>query len=156
MYKLFLIFFLLSINLIYCQKEENMNKAYVEVFGKCFKELESIEGTINIFPLNKNVKFCSLYQCVSRFEYAVGQKDIQEKILKRAIEITNLLYNEGTPIHLLLGAGSSGEEYVNNESLSDDNNLVYISIAECIFSQSLLEIQEAVNKETTRLLNSKK
>jgi hypothetical protein len=157
MNRTFLIFFLLCFCQVFCQdkSDENYQKAISEVFGKCFKDLNPIEGTINVIPVNKNVKFCSLYQCVSRIGYTSKNEEIEQAILKRAVQITTLLYNEGTPIFLISGMGSFGEAAEKNQNLNDDNNLVYIDIAECITSESLEKIKNIVNKQTLKLINTK-
>jgi len=137
------------------KSDENYQKAEVEIFGKCFKNLKPIEGTNDILPTKKDIPFCSLYQCVSRIGYAENNKQIEESIVKRAIDITTLLYNEGTPIYLMIGMDSFGEAEEKNQSLTDDHNLVYISIAACISTPSLNKIQKAVNKQTLELINKK-
>ena len=157
MKKIFLAFLILFLNQVFCQDktDENFNKAYVEVFGKCFEDLKPIEGTKEILPSKKNISFCSLYQCVTRIEYAENNKDIGEKILKRAIEITIRLYNAGTPIYLLSGMDSSGTAFAENKNLTDDNNLVYIAVAECITSDSIEKIKDIINNETLKLIHKK-
>lgn len=157
MNKIFLILFLFCLNQTFCQdkNDEPLDNIYVKVFGKCFKNLKPIEEAKNIISL-KSVSFCTLYQCVAGVEYTEEKKDIQEAILNRALEITTLLYNEGTPIYLTSGMDSSNEAEKKNQNITDDNNLVYISIGECIVSRSLIKIQEAVNKETMKLINNYK
>jgi hypothetical protein len=157
MKKIFLVLFLFSLNQTFCQNidDENSKKAYAEVYGKCFKDLKPIEGTKDILPSKKDISFCSLYQCVSRIGYAEGNKNTQKAILKRAIEITTLLYKQGTPIYLLSGMDSSGTEIVENKNLTDDNNLIYIAVAECLTSQSLEKIKDIVNEQTMKLINKK-
>ena len=157
MKRIFPIFFIFYIHQALCQNttEENSQKVLIEVYGKCFKNLKSIEGTKAILPIKKDTPFCSLYQCVSRIEYAENEKAIEEKIVKRAIEITTLLYHEGTPVYLMIGMGSFGEAEEKNQNLADDNKLFYISIAECISSLSLNKIQEAVNEQTLKLISKK-
>ena len=157
MKKIFLVLFLFSLNQTFCQdiSDENSEKAIIEIFGKCFKDLKPIEGTKDILPQKKDVSFCSLYQCISRIGYTEGNKNSYEAILKRAFDITTLLYNEGTPLYLTSGMGSSGEADEENENLTDDNHLIYISIAECITSDSLEKIKNIVNAQTLRLINTK-
>lgn len=153
-----IIFFLLFINQTFCQDENytNPEKAIIKVYGKCYEDLKPIEGTINIIPEKKNVRFCSLYQCVSRIGFAEKQKDIENAIIKRAVEITVRLYSEGTPVYLTYGMNSSSQADWDNQILTDDDNLVYLSVAECIVSQSLIKISEAVNKTTMELINNSK
>ncbi|MBS7254344.1 hypothetical protein [Flavobacterium branchiicola] len=158
MKNIFLVFFLLFTHEVFCQNEEytNPEKAFVEVFGKCYKDLKPIEEIINFIPEKKDVKFCSLYQCVSRIEYVEKEKNIESVILKRAVEIAIRLYNEGTPIYLTYGMNSSGQADRDNQILTDDNHLVYVSIAECIVSHPLMKISKVVNKTTMELINNSK
>ncbi|MBE8727087.1 hypothetical protein [Flavobacterium hungaricum] len=148
-------FLILFINQVFCQNENDTNseKLVTEIYGKLYKDLDPIEGTINILPLNKNIKFCSLYQCVSRIGYAEKHKIIEEKIIKRALEITTRLFNEGTAIYLTYGAESLGQAISDNEILTDDNNLIYVSVGQCIVSDSLIKISDAINKRTMELIN---
>lgn len=151
-----IIFLLLFINQIFSQQlnDENLNKVYTETYGKCFKELKPVQEAKDIISL-KSISFCSLYQCVAAVEYTAEDKEVQEAILKRAIEITKLLYNQGTPIYLLSGMDSSGTEVIENQNLNDDNNLIYIAVAECLTSNSLEKIKNAVNEETLNLIHKK-
>jgi hypothetical protein len=157
MKKIFLAILLLIANQIFSQDKNytNSEKANIEVYGKCFKDLKPIEGTKEILKQKKDASFCSLYQCISRIGYAEGNKNIYEAILKRAFDITTLLYNEGTPLYLTSGMGSSGEADEENENLTDDDHLIYISITECITSDSLEKIKNIVNTQTLRLISTK-
>jgi len=152
------VFLILFTNQVFCQNKNytNPEKAIIQIFGKCYNDLESIEGTTNILPEKKNVKFCSLYQCTSRIVYAEEDKNIEDKIIKRALEIAIRLYNEGTPVYLTYGMNSSGQADSDNEILTDDDNLVYISVGECIVFNPLVKISEAVNKTTMELINNSK
>jgi len=157
MNKIFLVLFLLFINQTFCQNvvEDSEEKIHHKIYSKCFENLKAIQETESHNPL-KIISFCSLLECVIGVEYSKDKKDIQEAILKRALEITTLLYNEGTPIYLTSGMDSSYEAEKKNQNITDDNNLVYISVGECIVSRSLIKIQEAVNKETMKLINNYK
>ncbi|URM36980.1 hypothetical protein [Flavobacterium anhuiense] len=141
----------------FCQNETDSldDQIYVEIFGKCFSQVKPLPEVKNRTKLNK-IPFCSLYQCVRYIQYVEYEKKIQDAILKRAVEIAALLYKNGTPIHLISGMNSSDRALIKNANLNDDDKLVYISVAECISSSTLDRIQEAVNNETTRLIESKK
>lgn len=156
MNKTFLIIFLFCLHQAFCQdkSDENLNKAYIEVFGKCFEDLKTLEETKDI-PALKKISFCSLYQCVSRIQNSEIDKNIEQAILKRATEITTRLYNEGTPIYLIGGSMSWRQADINNQDLTDDNNLIYVSISDCISSNALVKIAKIVNEETSRLINKK-
>lgn len=154
----FIIFSLLFINQIFCQNKEytNPEKAFIEVLGKCYQDLTPIEGTINIIPEKKNVKFCSLYQCATRIIFADEEKDIENAIIKRAVEITVRLYSEGTPVYLTYGMNSSSQADCDNQILTDDDRLVYASVGECIVFSPLVKLSEAVNKTTMELIKNSK
>jgi hypothetical protein len=156
MKKTITILFLLFINQIFSQNENKYSKEeiYSEIYGKCYKALQPIKEFENI-PSLQNIPFCSLVECLALAEYARNEKDILEASLKRAIEITALLYNEGTPVYLINGLDSYYRANENNQDLTDDNNLIYISVAECISSNSLRKFQETVNQETSRLISNK-
>ncbi|WP_431242726.1 hypothetical protein ACQ9BO_23630 [Flavobacterium sp. P21] len=153
---LFILLFFINQAFSQDRNYSNPEKAIIEVFGKCYKDLEPIEGTINLIPEKENVRFCSLYQCVRGIGYAENKKEIESSILKRAVEITVRLYSEGTPVYLTYGMNSSSQADWDNEILTDDDKIVYISVAECIVSQSLIKISEAVNNATMELINNSK
>ncbi|WP_337967043.1 hypothetical protein [uncultured Flavobacterium sp.] len=150
-----ILFFLFSIQ-AFSQNEETSleDQIYMQVFGKCFTQLKPLPETQKRAKLNK-ITFCSLYQCVHYIEFVEYEKKIQDAILKRAIEITTLLYKNGTPVYLVTGMSSSDNALQKNINLNDDNKLVYISIAECVSSTTLQKIKETVNNETTKLIKQK-
>ncbi|MEO8238539.1 MAG: hypothetical protein ABI793_03435 [Flavobacterium sp.] len=157
MKKIILILSFLIFNQTFCQNEndESLDKVYVKVFGKCFKDLKPLEETKDFLPLKK-ISFCSLYQCVTRIQYSEIDKNMQEAILKRTIEITTRLYNDKTPIYLISGMNSYGTALEENQNLTDDNNLIYISVADCLSSKALEKIKNIVNQQTLKLINKSK
>lgn len=142
-------------NQIFSQKKYPIEEIYTKIYGKCFKDLQPIKEIENI-PSLQNISICSLFECVALVEYTEKEEKIQEAILRRATEITALLYNEGTPVYLTSGMNSFYKANENNQNLTDDNNLVHISVAECISSQSLQKIKQIVNRETARLISNNK
>ncbi|WP_409417233.1 hypothetical protein [Flavobacterium sp. PS2] len=157
MKKTITILFLLFINQIFSQKENEYSteKVYSEIYSKCFKNLQPIKEIEN-FPSLQNIPICALFECVALVEYTRNEKDIQEAIFRRAVEIAGLLYNEKTPVYLTSGMDSSYKAKMDNQDVTDDNNLIYISIAECNSSDSLRKIKQIVNQETSRLINKDK
>lgn len=131
------------------------DQVYTQIFKKCFPEVKGLPEVKNRAKLNK-IQFCSLYQCVHYIEYVEYEEKIQNAILKRAVEIAALLYKNGTPVYLAMGMNSSDKALMKNVNLKDDNKLVYVSIAECTVSSSLIKISEAVNKATMELINNSK
>ncbi|MFC0778503.1 hypothetical protein [Flavobacterium sp. HJSW_4] len=157
MKKIILIFLLLFGFQGFCQIGTNSieDEIYIKYFGKCFSEVKPLPEVKNRAKLNK-IPFCSLYQCVRYIQYVEYEKKIQDAILKRAVEIATLLYKNNSPIYLISGMSSGDHALRKNINLNDDNKLIYVSIAECVTTTTLEKIQEAVNNETTKLINSKK
>lgn len=157
MNKIFLILFIFCLNQIFCQdkNEDSEQKIQHKIYSKCFEDLKPIPEIENHLSL-KIISFCSLLECVMGFEYAKDEKTIQDVISKRAIEISVLLYNEGTPVYLTSGLDSSYEAEKKNQNVIDDNNLVYISVAECLSTSSLQTIKKIVNEKTLELINKNK
>ncbi|MEO7978155.1 hypothetical protein [Flavobacterium sp.] len=110
MNKIFLILFFFCLNQTFCQNkdEDSEQKIQHKIYSKCFESLKPISEIENHQPL-KIISFCSLLECVMGFEYAKDEKTIQDAISKRAVEISVLLYNEGTPVYLTSGMDSSYE-----------------------------------------------
>nr|WP_315223258.1 hypothetical protein [uncultured Flavobacterium sp.] len=154
MKKILVIIFILFLNQTFCQNvnEDSEQKIQHKIYSKCFESLKPIPEIENHIPL-KNISFCSLSECVMAFEYAKDEKTILEAISKRAIEICVILYDEGTPIYLTSGMDSSYDADEKNQNLTDDNHLVYISVAECLSSKSLKKIKDIVNEQTKKLIN---
>ncbi|MGO4770068.1 hypothetical protein ACEN2I_00260 [Flavobacterium sp. W22_SRS_FK3] len=154
MKKIFLLLFFFSLNQTFCQdiNEDSEQKIQHKIYSKCFESLKAIPEIENHIPL-KIISFCSLLECIMGFEYAKDERTIQEAISKRAIEISVLLYDQGTPIYLTSGMDSSYDADEKNQNLTDDNHLVYISIAECLSSKSLEKIKDIINEQTKKLIN---
>jgi hypothetical protein len=156
MKRILLVFLIFCLNQTFCQNqnEDSEQKIQHKIYSKCFESLKPIPETENHMPL-KIISFCSLFECVMGFEYAKEEKTIQEAISKRAIEISVLLYDEGTPVYLTSGLDSSYEAEKENQSITDDNNLVYISVGECTSTSSLQKIKKIINEHTLKLINKK-
>ncbi|CAD0007951.1 hypothetical protein [Flavobacterium chungangense] len=154
MKKNFLILLLLLGIQVFSQNDDPDQKFHHKVYGKCFKSLKQIPETENQLLL-KALSFCSLLECTIGFEYSENKKDTQDAILKRAIEITNLLYDEGTPVYLISGLDSSDEAEKQNQNITDDNNLVYISVGGCVSTNELQKIKQIINQQTLKLINKK-
>ncbi|MWB96433.1 hypothetical protein GON26_18880 [Flavobacterium sp. GA093] len=156
MKKTILILFLLVMNQAFCQKdnsEEQLPYQY-KIYNKCFEDLKPIQEIENN-PILKVLTFCSLAQCEMGIEYTKDQKDIQEVILKRAIEICTILYKEGTPVYLTNGLDSFYDVEQKNQNITDDNNLIYISVAACTSTSALQKFKKNVNEQTMKLINKK-
>ncbi|MBZ4043102.1 hypothetical protein [Flavobacterium hibisci] len=154
MKKKFLILLLLLGIQVFSQNDDPDQKIHHKIYGKCFDNLEQIPETENEIPL-KAISFCSLLECTIGFKYAKDIKNIQNAILKRAIEITTLLYNEGIPVYLISGLDSSYEAEKQNKNITDDNNLVYISVGGCVSTNELQKIKQIINQKTLELINKK-
>ena len=154
MRNLILIFFLFSIIKLSAQEIEQTSENSIElkVYNKCFEDFRPLPES-EYYNSLKEIKFCNLVECVAGFEYCKKERNMQIAILKRAIEINNLLYNEHTPVILTYGMDSGFNANKKNLNINDDNNLIYISIADCLTTNSLEEFASAFNAETRKLIN---
>ncbi|PBJ15642.1 hypothetical protein [Flavobacterium sp. ACN6] len=122
-----------------------------QLFTKCFENLNQGSEIFEKYPALKNVKFCTLINCM--FLYAYKENDIQLAAEKRLIGIATQLYNEGNPVYLTMGLDSYLSTQEKNKNLEDDNHIVYISYGECTNPTFLIEAAKIVNKQTNLLIN---
>jgi hypothetical protein len=127
------------------------NSISTQLYTKCFENLNQGSEIFEKYPALKNVKFCSLMNCMYLLAY--NEKDIQLAAEERLKGISTQLYKEGNPVCLLMGLDSKLIIEEKNKNLDDDNHLVYINFAECIAPAFLRKGAEIINKQTNLLLN---
>ncbi len=149
--------------ILFCLKAESQNIGENEIiddnslsaqlFTKCFTNLNQGFEIFEKYPAlkSKKIQFCSLLECM--FLNAYKEDDIKLAAEKRLIGIATQLYNEGTPVYLIMGSDSYLTAKERNKNLEDNNHIVYISYGECINPLYLREAAEIVNKQTYFLIN---
>ncbi|CAM3505127.1 hypothetical protein FLLO111716_14635 [Flavobacterium longum] len=83
------------------------------------------------------------------------EDDIKKAAEYRLRGIATQLYNQGKPVYLISGMDSSSYAHKQNENLEDDNGIIYISIGECLISQSESKAKEIFNEQTKMLIEKK-
>lgn len=152
--------FILIICICFCikAKSQNANESIsiedhsieLELYTKCFENLNQGAEILEKYPAFKETKLCSLAYCMMLLSYQ--DQEIQKISKDRLIGITTQLYRQGNPVILIMGIESSLEAEKRNENLDDDDHIVYISYGECTNLPFLREGAEIVNKQTRQLI----
>ncbi|PWB20606.1 hypothetical protein DCO46_20565 [Flavobacterium sp. HTF] len=128
------------------------NSISMQLYTKCFENLNQGTEVFKKYPALKNVKPCSLLNCMSLLAYK--EKDIQLAAEERLKEISTQLYKEGNPVCLLMGLDSNLIVEEKNKNLNDDNHLVYITFADYVAADFLNKGAEIINKQTNLLIST--
>ncbi|AWK06090.1 hypothetical protein HYN56_18400 [Flavobacterium crocinum] len=157
-YKLSFILFLCFCFYVNSQNNDNSNviedrSISAQLFVKYFRNLNQGAEIFEKYPALKSgkVKFCSLLECM--YLNAYKEEDIKFAAKQRLIGIATQLYNEGTPVYLIMGLDSYLTAKERNLNLEDDNHIVYINYGECTNPSYLREAAEIVNRQTHSLIN---
>jgi hypothetical protein len=153
-----LIMLLLSLN----AKSQNVDESIetedhsisAQLYTKCFENLNQGAEILEKYPAFKETKPCSLAYCMMLLAYQ--DKEIQQIGENRLIGIATQLFQEGTPVILIMGMESSLEAQKRNQNLDDDDHIVYISYGECTNPVYLTKAADIVNKQTRTLIYQNK
>ncbi len=149
-----LILLLLSLN----AKSQNVDESIetedhsisAQLYTKCFENLNQGAEILEKYPAFKETKPCSLAYCMMLLAYQ--DKEIQQIGENRLIGIATQLFQEGTPVILIMGMESSLEAQKRNQNLDDDDHIVYISYGECTSPEFLRRSADIVNAQTMQLI----
>lgn len=125
-----------------------------QLYTKCFENLNQGAEILEKYPAFKETKPCSLAYCMMLLAYQ--DKEIQQIGENRLIGIATQLFQEGTPVILIMGMESSLEAQKRNQNLDDDDHIVYISYGECTNPVYLTKAADIVNKQTRTLIYQNK
>ncbi|MNY53611.1 hypothetical protein D3C86_1893800 [compost metagenome] len=81
---------------------------------------------------------------------------IKKIAIARLKGIATQLFREGKPVLLTSGMNSANFNIIKNENLEDDNNIIYVSIADCIVTQAQDKAQGIFNNQTRKLIEENK
>lgn len=122
---------------------------------RCFENLTPIKEFEN-YPNWKNAELCTLIDAIVLLEFKSGDKEFDDRVhlsfINRLREIAGILFNEKSPVLLVSGMDSSFDANKENINILDDDNVIYVSIGECIIPKSWHEAKEIFNSETRMLL----
>lgn len=130
------------------------NEVSFELFSKCFPNLNQGSEILEKYPEMQKFGFCSIFKCINLLAYQ--EEFIQEIGKARLIGIATQLYREGNPVILISGMDSSSTEIEENKNIKDDNNIVYVSVGECVIPNYVWTAKEMFNKQTRMLIEKNK
>lgn len=145
----FILFFTFSVS---AQEAEKDMRLSLRLINKCFDDLQPMKFIAENSGW-KDSDICNLATCSVLL--IAKEPEAKEELKNRIIEITRKLYANGTPIKLISGLDSVEYAEKLNENLTDDNGIVYISIASCVSTNEDRITKEIVNNETDKLLKLK-
>ena len=152
--KLTLIIFFIS-QLSSAQTENEIDNNFpLSLFTRNFENLNHGSELFDRYPILKNEQSYSIIGCIYLLE--MKDEEIKKVAIARLKGISTQLFNEEKPVILTYGMDSVGFAIKKNENLKDDNQIVYISIADCVVRNSEVEAQNAFNKQTWILIAQKK
>ncbi|WP_298119599.1 hypothetical protein [Flavobacterium sp.] len=149
------IFFVIQLSSAQTENEiEIENNFPLSLLTRYFKNLNHGSELFDSYPILKNEQFYSIIGCIYLLE--IKDEEIKKVAIARLKGISKQLFNEGTPVILNYGMDSVGFAIKKNEDLEDDNQIVYLSIADCIIRNSEVEAKNSFNNQTMKLIDQKK
>lgn len=106
------------------------------------------------YPALKAKEFHSIIGCICLLY--LREDEVKKAAIERLQGISTQLFNEGKPVLLTYGMDSVGFALKKNENLEDDNHVIYISIADCVVSESESIAKSVFNDQTMKLITEKK
>lgn len=130
------------------------NELSYKLFSKCFENLNQGSEIFEKYPDLKKNGFCSIQDCILLLVYK--EEYVQEIGKARLRGIATQLFREGNPVLLISGMNSSSTALEENENTLDDNNIIYISVGECVIPNYVSIAEEVFNQQTNRLIQQNK
>jgi hypothetical protein len=125
----------------------------LSLLTKDFKNLNHGNEIFEKHPILKRTELNSIIGCI--YLLTLSEEEIKKVAIARLKGIATQLFKEGKPIILTYGMDSAGFAIKENENLEDDNHIIYLSIADCIVSQSESKAKIVFNEQTMMLLAQK-
>jgi len=122
----------------------SIQEKYFRYFTQNLKHLHR-DKTYPSFPTEK---LCSIEKCFR----SLSIPEINLIIYRRLIEIARINFKNNIYLYLVAGTGSVQLAEKQNENISDDNHLIYISVDDFIDSKEILKGVEIYNAETRKLM----
>lgn len=129
------------------------NNFPLSLLTRNFENLNHGSDLFERYPILIKKELCSIIGCIYLLE--MEDEEIKKVAIARLKGISTQLFNEKTPVMLTYGMNSIGYAIKKNENLEDDNQIVYLSIADCIVRNSEVQAQNAFNNQTRKLVAKK-
>jgi|SRR5687768_3031592 len=127
-----------------------------EFMIRCFEDLTKSDK-IDSLENKVGFHFCSIAACVNLFsvEYLKGKN--RELVKLRLEEIAERYAKEGTPVILMLGGLSGGDQANKLNSVKNEYNIKYVSTGNyCLVTETENYFEYVFNKRTNEILGIEK
>lgn len=152
-FKLTLIIFFIT-QLSSAQTEIEIDNNFpLSLLTRSFENLNHGSELFEQYPILQNKHLYSIIGCIYLLD--MEKEEIKKVAIARLKGISTQLFNENKPVILTYGMDSVGFAMKKNENVEDDNQIVYLSIADCIVKNSEVQAQNAFNNQTRKLVSKK-
>jgi len=145
-----LLFYFQSFGQSKARVDENFPYA---LLSKPFENLNHYPVLLKKYPNLEDTGFYTILGCLVLL--CTEEEEVRQIGKARLQGIATQLFREQSPVLLISGLDSASRAEKENENLNDDNNLIYISIADCVIFQEVQILQEIFNSKTRSLLTQK-
>lgn len=156
MKKIYIILFtILGIHFSFAQEETKVDENFpFSLLTRYFNYLNHGKEELKSYPvLNQSESYC-IWGCIFLMESE--DETIKKIAIARLKGIATQLFREGKPVLLTSGMNSANFNITKNANLEDDNNIIYVSIADCIVTQAQDKAQGIFNHQTRKLIEENK
>ena len=129
------------------------NNFPLSLLTRSFENLNHGSELFEQYSILKNKHLYSIIGCIYLLE--MEEEEMKKVAIARLKGISTQLFNEKKPVILTYGMDSVGFAMKKNENVEDDNQIVYLSIADCIVRNSEVQAQNAFNNQTRKLVSKK-
>lgn len=155
MKKIYLLFSVIYFNFFYTQKYEQVDDNYpLSLLFRHFKNLNHGKDEFEKFPTLKQPEYYCIMGCIILIDS--NDETLKKVALARLKGIATQLFREGKPVLLTSGMSSAYFNIEKNKNLEDDNNIIYLAIADCIISKAEVLAQTTFNNQTRYLIGQEK
>jgi hypothetical protein len=124
---------------------ESIQEKYYNFCRTDLKKLKKIREYA-FFDTNQ---LCSIKRCFRN----IGYDPINKVIYKRVVELAKKNYRDGIYLYLIEGPNSKERADVLNKNITDDKNLIYVSVDDFIDHQSISHAKDLYNSKMKRLIS---
>ena len=148
------IFFLVNLYSYSQIIEANTKEEFpLSLVSRYFENLNQYSEIYEKYPQLKEKAYYTILGCINLLH--MKEEEIQLVGKARLKGIATQLYREKKPVMLITGLESALTANSKNENVEDDNNLIYISIGDCVITESEQTAKETFNNQTMNLISKK-
>lgn len=142
-------------NFFYTQEYEQVDDNFpLSLLTRHFENLNYGKDEFEKFPTLKQPAYYCIMGCIVLIDS--NDETLKKVALARLKGIATQLFREGKPVLLTSGMSSAYFNIEKNKNLKDDNNIIYLAIADCIVSKAEVLAQSTFNNQTRYLIEQEK